>query len=217
MEVRLPGRLRACDRRSELVLLNLPDPLVDETMPSEARLVSAFWHVDRAVGNGGFEGLVTNPSGDHVPLAKEFAETAGLRAVHGVLLELVALFGDSYPADLSARELTMSSWSESTWRSVEGLDDSWDFDVAEAAIREWIKTHDAVFWVDGLEPEAEARIVLALGDDLISMAAAGDDTAREAVAEAAKWAEVQGSDTEQSRAAYLQRRQSQLDRWANEE
>lgn len=154
----------------------------------------SLFEVDGSILNGGFEGLVTNPSGNDVPLAIEGAVAIGAGTAAEVLRDLVDLIGGAYPADFDERAALLDELEDATWEAFDQLDGRWPAAEVEAALARAIHEHPDAFWTTPTDRAHEAELLLEYLTELVGAAAVNDPVAAHAIGDLSIWISELGSD-----------------------
>ena len=175
------------------------------------RQCRVLFEVHSSILNGGFEGLLDNPTGELVPTAAAAANALGASRSGELLTEAMRRLGEPYPSELDAREVALEALSDDAWDEIEALADLWPEREVPDAIQAAIDADPAAFWTHPATPEDEALLLLEYlteitGDALFHP----DQAAADALNDVAAWVAEHGSDDQRRRVESEQRRLDSL-------
>jgi len=172
-----------------------------------------LFEVHSSILNGGFEGLLDNPTGELVPEAATAAATIGANRCSEILAQVVRLLGGRYPVDLAAREELVDSLNDVTWESVEALGDQWPDSEAPDAISAMIDSNPAAFWSHPATPDEEALLLLEYLPKIVGEALFHpNQAAARALDDLTAWVARHGTDEQRTRVGSERRRLDALRR-----
>jgi hypothetical protein len=170
-----------------------------------------LFEVHSSILNGGFEGLLDNPTGEQVPAAAASATALGASQSGELLTEVMRRLGAPYPAELDAREIALEALSDDAWDEIEALTDLWPEGEVPDAIQAAIDADPAAFWTHPATPDEEALLLLEYLTEITGEALYHpDQAAADALNDVAAWVAQHGSDDQRKRVEAEQRRLDSL-------
>lgn len=166
----------------------------------------ALFDVHHSILNGGFQGLVDNPSGNEVPRAIEGAVAVGANVAADVLGQAVDLIGGTYPTDFDERAALLDQLEEATWNALAQFDSHWPAVEVETALIRAIHEQPDAFWTTPDDRAHEAELLMEYLTELVGAAAAQDPLAATAIADLSIWVSEFGSDDQKRHVQSEQRR-----------